>query len=1220
MRSERSGIGGRRWVRGGLLLALSLATSGDTCHPSSPLAPSPGAPEYRAPVRVAVPGGTVDVAGGNLLVTRSDLDIDTQLGPLAVGASWSSATRRWTWSFDDLAYANDTFVDATGSSYGVGLLAPGAAIPGTTWVKLGPNALKTKGGLEYDFSASGRPLAVHWTSSPSPSLRFTQAVQGDGRPHTTAIDQCLAPAGDCHPVFAISYDAQGRVVRITDRAGRQALFGYDANGRLASARDGLDVAENAPGFRYEYAAGDLAAITSSEGERVQYQYDAAHRVTQVVQVGLGNPTRSFAYQAPDAAGIYTTRMTDPLGFATSFRYDASAQLLEAKAIATGETTTRTWASRRVTAMTLPSGVTTSWTYRDDDVATRTDPSGNVTVWSYKPSGVDRASPERRPVASVSDALGSIEQRSYDAAGRLLSITNGAGETTSVAYGADEMVSRITSAAGLTTTFSGYGEHGHAASATLGDTTRSFAYDAVGNPTRGPDLLTESGPGRGGIASRSFDADRNVSAVQLAGPQGSASLTIEHRSDHQVLRIERPGGGNTELGYDALGRLVQRSERAGGAWHATTFDYDADGRMTALHRPNGMGEGWTYDALGRTTVHSILRGGATEDAAGFVWSAGRLAWMLDNRSGSESYEYDAAGRVDAVAYGSGDRMELGWDARSRLVDATLRTSDGGVLRELGLGYDAAGREAAVLDGGVARVQRTFTGGRLAQTRYGNGLTRRFTYDPALGTLVGATMTNAASATVEATTVNDSDPTCAVLDERCITAQTTTTGFVAATSRESYLMAPGEGEGIGQRVGAWAGDVLGYDLLGNLTAGTNLGVLDYDTEGSRLLDVRQNEGGPVTQYAYDAAGFTTARGGVPIGWDGAGRIASVGSASFAWDVLGRPVSSAVGGAVTKRRFGGLVETDAAGGSLAIDLGEVRIDLAGQATCYRHFDFRGNVKLVTDAGGNVVEHYQYAPFGVDQVLGAGADPVRFARGKAVGDLFAVGHRLYDPLAARFLSPDPIPQLVNQYAYALGNPVQLWDPAGADSWVVEVATGLAGYAGGRIGQAVGGATGAEWGAAIGGLAAGPPGVAIGAAVGGLVGGVVGGAYGGAGAANMVHEALTGEQLFGLRFFVPESGSGSNGGSGAAVGGPAMSTGNSADVDRGFPIPPTHACGGDACGGRGMMNGLTFYDTLPAGGYGSCAPLTLGGVGDARLLGALLAANGALGLHLARSRRRERT
>jgi hypothetical protein len=111
-----------------------------------------------------------------------------------------------------------------------------------------------------------------------------------------------------------------------------------------------------------------------------------------------------------------------------------------------------------------------------------------------------------------------------------------------------------------------------------------------------------------------------------------------------------------------------------------------------------------------------------------------------------------------------------------------------------------------------------------------------------------------------------------------------------------------------------------------------------------------------------------------------------------------------------------------------------------------------------------------------------------------------------------------------------------------------------------------------------------------------------------MMHEALTGEQLFGFQMFPPDGAAGAPPSGMPSGGGPQMSTGGAADADRGYPIRGTHSCGGDACPGRGLSGGIEVYDGFAGGGYG-CAPVTLGWVGDRRLVAALVAANGALGL-----------
>ena len=163
------------------------------------------------------------------------------------------------------------------------------------------------------------------------------------------------------------------------------------------------------------------------------------------------------------------------------------------------------------------------------------------------------------------------------------------------------------------------------------------------------------------------------------------------------------------------------------------------------------------------------------------------------------------------------------------------------------------------------------------------------------------------------------------------------------------------------------------------------------------------------------------------DAGGHIAAIGtSLEFEWDVLGRPVSRRVNGVEARTRFGGEVEADSNGLPLALDLGVVRIDLVSGARRYRHLDFRGNVKLVSDDAGQVVLHYGYSPFGVIERSGDDPDAVSFARGRALGDFLLLGARLYDPEIGRFVSPDPIPHAVNQFAYTLGNPLALWDPDG--------------------------------------------------------------------------------------------------------------------------------------------------------------------------------------------------
>ncbi|MEN8161623.1 MAG: RHS repeat domain-containing protein, partial [Myxococcota bacterium] len=210
------------------LLALAQLLLG--CPPSNPpLAPKAGWQDRREPNYVAVPGGLVDVAGGNLLIERTDLVLDTRLGRERFGAIYDAASGRWRWSFES-QYDGAIFTDESGARHAVGALAAGAAIPGTHWVKLDATRVKTKGGLVHEYDAAGQLSARYWSSDPHPRIAYRSAPVA-GQPRVTEIEQCTS-ATLCTPLFSLAYDGSGRLRDVVDRAGRRAEYAWDGMGRL----------------------------------------------------------------------------------------------------------------------------------------------------------------------------------------------------------------------------------------------------------------------------------------------------------------------------------------------------------------------------------------------------------------------------------------------------------------------------------------------------------------------------------------------------------------------------------------------------------------------------------------------------------------------------------------------------------------------------------------------------------------------------------------------------------------------------------------------------------------------------------------------------------------------------------------------------------------------------------------------------------------------------
>ena len=1043
------------------LLVSLLPLSWGACIPPAPIAPFPGFIDAGRLAWVDVPGGRVNMAGGNLLISRLDLSLDTPLGSQEIRAVYNSTTGEWLWNFQT-SYDGARFVDPSGAVYDdvsveVGLLTPGGTLPGTHWVRVDAQSIKTKGGLAYHFAATGELSHIAWATLDYPRIEFSPEL----------ISQCTQ-ASTCVPLFELSLDGSSRPLQVIDaRSGRTALFGYDALGRLETARSPFDVAHGLPGIRYEYSTGGtlLTAQVSSEGERVEYQYQASRRILHVTQAGAGNPRHRFEFYGEDeTSGRWTCIHVNPLGGETRYLYDRVGRLRELERTQAGEITSIRYgagtlpAVLRPASITTPGGATTQFSVSaEDDVTVIVEPSGNVVNVSYDAGALFMESPDTRPPRRIEDSIGLVSETAYGSEGRALQVSLPEGETASATW-QGAVLETLTDPFGITTRFERYGSHGHWIDAALPSTPFPVrrAFDAVGNL-----LVSAAGLQDGGVLDRSYDESRQLREIHVAATTAGlvtaeSFVRLARRSDGKPLSIQRPLGADHEFGYDALGRLVLVRERVDGGWHSTSFEYDAAGNVTARLRPNGMCEELGYDAYGRLTRRAALRDGLLEGEAIISWQSGRPAAFWDSkRAVTEFYSYDAAGRLAAVAWSGGESASYSYDARSRTTGVSYRVP-GHSDHSVGYEYDVADRQTRVfVDGSETVAKLSYAGGKQLSVRFGNGLVRDALYDSQSGRLAGFTTRDSSSGLVETTAL-----TRTVDSERFLTASVTTTPL--GTTRENYSMGLAGLLGdvnrrVGNRVWGWDNgqgreQTYVYDELSNRTSNAEDSFV-YNGEGNRLLSTSLALGASSVSYAYDDAGFVTSRNGTPIGWTATGRLASYGSVSIEWDMADRPISFAIGAQVSDLgRFGGVVEMDAQSGGIAgLDLGFARISFTSAERRFRHPDFRGNVSFVSDETGAVVAHYGYSAYGVDALLGNQADGHRFAGRLELGDeLVLMGARVYDSLGGRFLSQDPVFSSLNQYAYTLGNPVDFWDADGAHQKPAVAATYFVTTLGGLIATAL--------------------------------------------------------------------------------------------------------------------------------------------------------------------------
>ncbi|MCD6165077.1 RHS repeat-associated core domain-containing protein, partial [bacterium] len=121
----------------------------------------------------------------------------------------------------------------------------------------------------------------------------------------------------------------------------------------------------------------------------------------------------------------------------------------------------------------------------------------------------------------------------------------------------------------------------------------------------------------------------------------------------------------------------------------------------------------------------------------------------------------------------------------------------------------------------------------------------------------------------------------------------------------------------------------------------------------------------------------------------------------------------------------------------------------TVYYLKDHLGSTRVVVDEDGDVVESYDYYPFGLASRTSGGGTVYKFTEKELDNetDFYYFGARYYDPEVGRWLSVDPLSVLdpgVSSYAYVGNNPLNRIDLFGlvwidtdgdgvADTWLVE-------------------------------------------------------------------------------------------------------------------------------------------------------------------------------------------
>ena len=429
----------------------------------------------------------------------------------------------------------------------------------------------------------------------------------------------------------------------------------------------------------------------------------------------------------------------------------------------------------------------------------------------------------------------------------------------------------------------------------------------------------------------------------------------------------------------------------------------------------------------------------------------------------TWQYNALGRATTMTYANGAIAEYDYDAASRLTALRNLKADRSALSIFTYSYDAVGNRAAMVDpdGGITTYSYD---SRNLLSALENPYNERTTwqYDP-LGR--GTTMTYANGAIAE-------------YDYDGASRLTALRNLKADRSALSIFTYTYDAVGNRTRVEEANGDVVtySYDEIYQLTRERRSGANAYDTTytydavGNRLT---KEEGGAITTYSYDAANqlgyFEDNAGRTTYSYDANGNTSlelrpNGDRVTYTWDIENRQTKvelpTSVVNTITldgdgKRRTiedsaglrkliwdaeNILLETDlnnatAAAYTLAPEnYGALISQRRSGATSFNHFDALGSTNKLTDNNAALLIEYLYHAFGQQSVL-SGSSANRFTwvgklgyyRQADADDLW-IRARVFNPVKGRWLSRDPIPQMLpsDTYRYSLNQPLQLVDPAG--------------------------------------------------------------------------------------------------------------------------------------------------------------------------------------------------
>ena len=544
---------------------------------------------------------------------------------------------------------------------------------------------------------------------------------------------------------------------------------------------------------------------------------------------------------------------------------------------------------------------------------------------------------------------------------------------------------------------------------------NYDYDGRNNPTR------VVGNGNGFDIKNYYDARGNK--IRTDDP-ALGTYRYEHNGFGEVTKQTDPKGNFVLMEYDRLGRITKRTEPEG----ITTYTYDtgnkAKGKVSSINGVDNIVYAYSYDNFGRLGMEAKTINGGTYATVNTYTADGKLDRITYPSGLIVKHEYNAQQYLYIVRRVSDGKVL--WRAKTTNAIDNVLTED---VYEKGTGQNAVLRHSYTyatdlshptqsqtflpMDTGTPRIQKN--------TNYDNSYLVTGMAETVYSS-VGQLLRNGS------TTYQYDD-----LDRLTRIAPSISFPQRSLTENTAVTMT--------------------YDLYGNITNKSDVGSYQYDKNalgGPRFLTgitpVTSGVCIPSFRVNTDYSSFNKVK-----------RIAN--DTSYALIYYGPDHQRVmqklyVKNQLTKTKIyvNGLYEVEIIGtqiretsyiqGGLGVVAIESKVGNSRSVQLWVK-DNMNNLVAVVDTNGIVLQHLRYDVWGrrwnADQP-GPTADTASYRSDRGFTkhehlDLFQLinmNGRIYDPVIARFLSPDPFIQSAtdlqgyNRYAYVTNNPLTYTDPSG--------------------------------------------------------------------------------------------------------------------------------------------------------------------------------------------------